>query len=95
MNEAKIYKLHEESFITVNRKDGSAKIIKLTDDNYYFQLTLIASEVVQGIDGKKSFGTILENVTAAYDARHADEIRTKANELVAQLIQEQLIVELT
>lgn len=94
MDENTIYKLHEESFITVNRKDGSAKIIKLTDDNYYFQLTLIASEIVQGIDGKKSLGHILEKVTSSYDARHSDEIRAKAKELIGQLIEEQLIIKL-
>ncbi len=94
MDENTIYKLHEESFITVNRKDGSAKIIKLTDDNYYFHLTLIASEIVQGIDGKRSLGNIVDKVASSYDARHSDEIKAKAKELIGQLIEEQLIIKL-
>ncbi len=94
MNEKAVYKLHEESFVTVDRKTGNAKMIKLTDDNSYFQLTLIASEIVQALDGKRTFGTIVDTVANSYDAAHAAEIRQKAEELIEQLIKEQLIVEL-
>ncbi len=93
MNPQAIYKLHEEAFLTVDRNNGSAKLIKLTDDNYYFRLTLVASEIVRSIDGKRSCERILAEVTASYPDAHTAEILDKGYDLIKRLIDEQLIVE--
>jgi len=92
MNDTTTYKLHPDSYLSVDKSTGEVKIIMLTDDNFYFKANLVAAEIVQAIDGKHTVEQVLEKIAAAYDEAHQPEILQRGQELFVRLAQEGLIV---
>lgn len=93
MNNKAIYQFKSDVLISVNSKTGGTNIIKLNDDNYLFQASLVASEIIRAIDGKKSVQEILSKVCNMYETNHASLIESKGIELIAQLLTEKLLEE--
>lgn len=82
--ENQVYRVYDSAI-------GIARVIKLTDDQYFFQAKHVAGEILQAIDGRTKYAVIVAAVAAQYDPKHRDEIMAKARELLAKLFAEELI----
>ena len=93
MNLNKVYKLHEEVVVVPVKDSGTTNLLKVNEDNFYFQASLIAAEFIHEIDGKKTLDQIFKKILSSYDEAHHHEIQQKGLELLAQLLEQNLINE--
>lgn len=85
-----IYQLAKDVFVSHNKETGVTRLIKFSDTEY-FEATLIASEILQLLDGKSPLSEIIKTVCLSFDEGHAPEIKKKGLELIEQLLTEGLI----
>ncbi len=88
-----IYKLNENVVMVDDKSKDRLRLLKLDEDGFYFQATLLAAEVIRSIDNKSSLQEIIEKLALSYEETHRPEIRAKAQELIVKLLDQNLINE--
>lgn len=81
----------EEDVIVSKWTEGSIKLTKLNGDDIIFVGKLVVAEILNAIDGHRTFDEILARVSAQYDKSHRAEIRSKGLELLGKLVQRELV----
>ncbi len=86
-----VYKLQDDVYLSYNEVSECSRILKFNDDDYFYEANLVACEIVRKINGKETFRQIVENVAAAYEPAHLEDIWNGANNLLSKLLDEKLI----
>jgi hypothetical protein len=89
-----VYKLSDDVYCKLNKQNGHLQVIKLTGKDVIFDVNLIAAEIIQMIDGRKTADQILSEAAHHYDKIHGPEIREKGAALFKRLLLEEIIFEL-
>ena len=86
-----IYGLQSDVCLSYDAARECTRIIKLNDDDFYYQADLVAGEIVKKINGKDSVQKIVNDVASAYGPEHSQAIWTGAVTLFDNLIKKGLI----
>lgn len=76
----------------VHRKnpDDSVILMKITDDDDFFKITGVASQIWQRIDGKKSIKEILDSILNEYEVSE-NQLANDAEPFLQKLIELEII----
>ncbi len=85
------YALCEDVYKVFDVKTETVKVIKLEDDNYFFQAKFVAGEILNAIDGKTPYSELVEKIASAYDPQHHETIRAESKKLLEKLLTQKLI----
>ncbi len=86
-----VYKLQEDVIMSYSPVSESSRILKLNNDDVFYEATLVAGEIVKSINGKDSFNSIVQKVAALYSDGHFEDIRGRAIKLFVDLLEKELI----
>ncbi len=64
-----IYRLEDDVYLSFDKTTECSRILKLNDDNIFYQANLVAAEIVNMINGKNSVNVIVKEVAQSYDSK--------------------------
>lgn len=79
-----------ENFVHRKNPDDSIILMKVTDDDDFFKITGVASQVWQRIDGVKTIQEILESILAEYNVT-ADQLAKDTEPFLDKLVELEVI----
>lgn len=82
--------IKNQNFVHRKNPDDSIILMKVTDDDDFFKITGVASQLWQRIDGVKSIQVILDSILAEYDVT-ADQLVKDAEPFLQRLIELEVI----
>jgi hypothetical protein len=86
-----VYQLEDDVYISYDKTAECSRILKLNDDDFFYQANLVAGEIVIKINGKDSIAEIVKSVASSYDSKHFQEILSGAIALMTTLLEKKLI----
>lgn len=79
-----------ENYVHRKNPDDSVILMKVTNDDDFFKITGVASQIWQRIDGKKSVKTILDSILNEYDVSQ-EQLAKDAEPFLKKLIELDII----
>lgn len=90
-----IYRLQDDVCLSYNKESDSCRILKINDDDVFYEANLVAGEIMRKINGKDSFQEIIVDVAAPYGVENFQDIQKGATKLLHDLIERKLIEKIT
>jgi hypothetical protein len=85
-----VYALSGDTYVSY--KHGLARLVKLDDDEFFYEADALAGELVSAIDGKKSVAVLIEELVLKHGEEHRTEIETGVQSIIGEMAQEGIIV---
>ncbi|MFA5583302.1 MAG: PqqD family protein [Bacteriovoracaceae bacterium] len=79
-----------QNYVHRKNPDGSVILMKVTDDDDFFKITGVASQIWQRIDGKKTINEILLSILSEYDVTE-EQLVKDAEPFLKRLIELEII----